>query len=207
QAAPAATRKAGEEGREEPQPKAAKPEVSPERRAPRAGERPGPGRDRETLPQKPPSSTSHGAEEQRKPGAAKEVPGKESLGAPSKPKSPEAGGAAAKAQSPAAAPATAEKEEKEKKPPGSEAMEVGVEAHKRKLESREEAPGSPEKKPRVAEPCQQHQQQQQQPQAFRRQPFPGAGPAVPRVPPLKVSPAGTQPRPGLPQGSPRALNP
>ncbi|NXV54558.1 ASXL2 protein, partial [Molothrus ater] len=191
------------------QPKAAKPsEVCPEQRAPRAGERPGPGRERETLAQKPPSTTSHGAEEQRKPGVAKEVPGKESLGAPSKPKSPEAGGAAAKAQSPAAATAEKEKEkeekEKEKKPPGSEAMEVGVEAHKRKLESREEAPGSPEKKPRVAEPC---QQQQQQHQAFRRQPFPGTGPAVPRVPPLKVSPARTEPQPGLPQGLPRGTEP
>lgn len=71
-----------------------------------------------------------------------------------------------------------------------------MEALKRKVESREEAPGTPEKKPRVAEPCQ--QQQQQQHQAFRNQPFPGTGPAVPRVPPLKVSPAGTGPRPGLP---------
>lgn len=69
-----------------------------------------------------------------------------------------------------------------------------MEALKRKVESREEAPGTPEKKPRVAEPC----QQQQQHQAFRNQPFPGTGPAVPRVPPLKVSPAGTGPRPGLP---------
>nr|XP_054509004.1 putative Polycomb group protein ASXL2 isoform X1 [Agelaius phoeniceus] len=209
QAAPAGGRKAAEEGREEPRPKAAKAsEVSPEQRAPRAGERPGPGRERETLPQKPPSTTSHGAEEQRKPGVPKEVPGKESLGAPSKPKSPEAGGAAAKAQSPAAA--TAEKEEKEKKekekPPGSEAMEVGVEAHKRKLESREEAPGSPEKKPRVAEPCQ--QQQQQQHQAFRRQPFPGMGPAVPRVPPLKIPVSRISPMP-FPAGqvSPRACFP
>ncbi|NXH03014.1 ASX protein, partial [Loxia leucoptera] len=204
QAAPAAGRKAGEEAREEPQPKAAKPaEASPERRAPRAGERPGPGRERapgETLPQKPPSTTSHGAEEQRKPGAAKEAPGKESLGAPSKPKSPEAGGGAAKAQSPPAAPATPEKE-KEKKPPGSEAMEVGVEAHKRKAEGREEAPGSPEKKPRVAEPCQ-HQQ------AFRRQPFPGAGAAVPRVPPLKIPVSRISPMP-FPAGqvSPRACFP
>ncbi|XP_071273280.1 putative Polycomb group protein ASXL2 isoform X2 [Agelaius tricolor] len=208
QAAPAGGRKAAEEGREEPRPKAAKAsEVSPEQRAPRAGERPGPGREREILPQKPPSTTSHGAEEQRKPGVPKEVPGKESLGAPSKPKSPEAGGAAAKAQSPVAA--TAEKEEKEKeekeKPPGSEAMEVGVEAHKRKLESREEAPGSPEKKPRVAEPC---QQQQQQHQAFRRQPFPGTGPAVPRVPPLKIPVSRISPMP-FPAGqvSPRACFP
>lgn len=173
----AAGRKAGEEGREEPQPKAAKPaEASPERRAARSGDCPGPARDRahgETLPEKP---NSQKAEEQRKPGVAKET-----QGAPSKPKSPEVAEGAAKLQSPAAAPDT-----KEKKPfPGSEAMEVGVEAHKRKSESREEAPGSPEKKPRVAEPCQ-HQQ------AFREQPFPGAGAAVPRVPPLKVSGAGTE---------------
>uniref|UniRef100_A0A8C5J3R1 ASXL transcriptional regulator 2 n=1 Tax=Junco hyemalis TaxID=40217 RepID=A0A8C5J3R1_JUNHY len=208
-AAAGAPRKAGEEAREEPQPKAAKPEVSPERRAVRTNERAGPGRERETLPQKPPSASSHGAEEQRKPGAAKEAPGKESLGAPSKPKSPEAGGAAAKAQSPAAATAEKEKEEKEKeeKPPGSEAMEVGVEAHKRKLESREEAPGSPEKKPRVAEPCQ-HHQQQQQPQAFRRQPFPSTGPAVPRVPPLKIPVSRISPMP-FPAGqvSPRPCFP
>ncbi|NXP59206.1 ASX protein, partial [Chloropsis cyanopogon] len=187
---PAASRKAAEEGREEPQPRAAKPsevEVSPERRAARAGDRPSLERAHgESLPQKPPSTASQRPEEQRKPGAAKEGPGKESPGAPSKPKSPEAAGAAAKAQSPAAAPDTPEK-----KPPVSEAMELGVEAHKRKLESREEAPGSPEKKPRVAEPCQ-HQQ------AFRSQPFPGA---VPRVPPLKVSPAGTEPRLGLPRGT------
>ncbi|XP_041331778.1 putative Polycomb group protein ASXL2, partial [Pyrgilauda ruficollis] len=203
-AAPAGGRKAGEEGREELQPKAAKPtEASPERRAARAGERPGPGRERahgETLPQKPPGAPSHRAEEQRKPGATKEAPGRESLGAPSKPKSPEAGGGAAKAQSPAAAPATAEKE-KEKKPPGNEAMEVGVEAHKRKSESREEAAGTPEKKPRVAEPCQ-HQQ------AFRSQPFPGAGPAVPRVPPLKIPVSRISPMP-FPAGqvSPRACFP
>ncbi|NXQ07243.1 ASX protein, partial [Vidua macroura] len=192
-AAPAAVRKAGEEGTEEP--KAAKPaQASPERRAARAGDR----AHGETLPQKPPSASSQGAEEQRKPGAAKEAPGKESLGALSKPKSPEAAG-----QSPAAAPAPPEKEKEkeEKKPPGSEAMEVGVEAHKRKSESREEAPGSPEKKPRVAEPCQ-HQQ------AFRSQPFPGAGAAVPRVPPLKIPVSRISPMP-FPAGqvSPRARFP
>ncbi|NWT76885.1 ASX protein, partial [Prunella himalayana] len=211
-AAPAAGRKAAEEAREEP--RAAKPaEASPERRAARAGER-----ERahgETPPQKPPGATSQRAEEQRKPGAMREAPGKESLGAPSKPKSPEAAGAAAKAQSPAAAPATPEKEKEkeEKKPPGSEAMEVGVEAHKRKSESREEAAGSPEKKPRVAEPCQHqqhhHQQQhQQQQQGFRSQPFPGAGPAVPRVPPLKIPVSRISPMP-FPAGqvSPRARFP
>ncbi|NXR81470.1 ASX protein, partial [Pycnonotus jocosus] len=193
-AAAAAGRKAGEEGREEPQPKAAKPtETSPEQRAPRAGDCPDPGQDRahgETLPER---ATSQKPEEQRKP---PEV-AKETQGAPSKPKSPEAAEGAAKLQSPAAAPDT-----KEKKPfPGSEAMEVGVETHKRKSESREEAPGSPEKKPRVAEPCQ-HQQ------AFRKQPFPGAGAAVPRVPPLKIPVSRISPMP-FPAGqvSPRARFP
>ncbi|NWH41951.1 ASX protein, partial [Chloropsis hardwickii] len=192
---PAASRKAAEEGREEPQPRAAKPsEVSPERRAGRTGDRPGLERPHgDSLPQKPPSTTSQRPEEQRKPGATKEGPGKESPGAPSKPKSPEAAGAAVKAQSPAAAPGAPEK-----KPPVSEAMELGVEAHKRKLESREEAPGSPEKKARVAEPCQ-HQQ------AFRSQPFPGA---VPRVPPLKIPVSRISPMP-FPAGqvSPRACFP
>ncbi|NXS03728.1 ASXL2 protein, partial [Oxylabes madagascariensis] len=148
------------------------------RRAARAGERPGPARDRthgESPPEKPHGAASQKAEEQRKPGLGKEGPAKETPGAPSKPKSPEAAEGAAKPQSPAAAPDTPGK----KAIPGSEAMEVGAEAHKRKPESREEAAGSPEKKPRVAEPCQ-HQQ------AFRKQPFSGARAAVPRVPPLKV---------------------
>ncbi|NXU02910.1 ASXL2 protein, partial [Buphagus erythrorhynchus] len=187
---PAASSRAAEEAREEPQPKAAKAtEASPVR----AGDRErAPG---ERLPQKPLSGSSQQAEEQRKAG-----PGKETLGAPSKPKSPEAAeGAAegaAKAPSPAAAPDAAQK-----KPPGSEAMEVGVEALKRKVESREEAPGTPEKKPRVAEPC----QQQQQPQAFRNQPFPGT---VPRVPPLKIPVSRISPMP-FPAGqvSPRARFP
>lgn len=177
--AAAAGRKAAEEGREQPQPKAAKlTEASPEQRAVRAGDR-----DRahgETLPQKPPGTTSQRPEEHSKPGLGQEGPAmKETPGVPSKPKSPEVAEAAAEPQSPAVTPDT-----RDKKPfPGAEAMEVGVEAHKRKCQSREEAPGSPEKKPRVAEPCQ-HQQ------AFREQPFPGS--AVPRVPPLKVSTAGTR---------------
>ncbi|RLV83693.1 hypothetical protein DV515_00016405 [Chloebia gouldiae] len=203
-AAPAAAGRSGEEGREEPRPKAARPaQASPERRAARAGERD--GAHGETLPQKRPGAAGQRAEEQRRPGLAQEAPGTESLGAPSKPKSPEAAGGAAKAQSPAAAPATPEeqreekereKKEQEKKPPASEAMQVGLEAHKRKSEGREEAPGSPEKKPRVAEPC------PQQPQAFRRQPFPGAGAAAPRVPPLKVSPRGRSRGRASPGGSP-----
>ncbi|KAM4903388.1 putative Polycomb group protein ASXL2 isoform 2-T2 [Sylvia borin] len=194
QAAPgaaAAGRKAAEEGREEPQPEAA--EASPERRAVRAGDR----AHGETLPEKP--AGLQRPEEQSKPGPGKEGPGlKETPSAPSKPKSPEAAEGAAKPQSPAAAPAT-----QEKKPfPGAEAMEVGLEAHKRKWPGREEAPGSPEKKARVAEPCQQQQQQQQ---AFREQPFPGA---VPRVPPLKIPMSRISPMP-FPAGqvSPRARFP
>ncbi|NXH82063.1 ASXL2 protein, partial [Edolisoma coerulescens] len=188
----AAGRGAGEEGTEDAQPGAAK--ASPERRAARAGDRPGPGRERvhgEALPQQPQSAASQRPEEQRRPG-----PGKETPGAPSKPKSPEAAEGAAKAQSPAAAPDT-----RDKKPPGSEAGEVGAEAPKRKSEGREEAPASPEKKPRVAEPC-------QHPQAFRKQPFPGAGPAVPRVPPLKIPVSRISPMP-FPAGqvSPRARFP
>ncbi|NXC10002.1 ASX protein, partial [Orthonyx spaldingii] len=183
----AAMRKAGEEGREEAQPRAAKPAepaASPDRR--RASDRSGPIRERahgEALPEKPPSATSLRPEEQRRPGPGKEGPGKETAGAPSKPKSPEAAEGAAKVQSAAAALDTPEK-----KPPGSEAMEVGLEALKRKLESREEAPASPEKKPRVAEPCQHHQ-------AFQNRPFPGAGAAVPRVPPLKIPVSRISPMP------------
>ncbi|NXU15394.1 ASXL2 protein, partial [Pardalotus punctatus] len=193
----AAGRKAGEESREDTQPKAAKPPeaaASPDRRAARASDRCVPVRERlhgEALQEKPQSAASQKPEEQRKPGA-----GKEPVGAPSKPKSPEAAGGAAKAQSPAAAPDTPQK-----KPPGAEAMEVSVEAHKRKSESREEAPATPEKKPRVVEPCQHHQ-------AFRNQPFPGAGAAVPRVPPLKIPVSRISPMP-FPAGqvSPRARFP
>ncbi|NXD45646.1 ASX protein, partial [Copsychus sechellarum] len=160
---PAGSGTAAEEPREEPRPRAS--EASPERRAATA-----PG---QTLPQKALGASGQQPEQQGRAG-----PGREALAAPSKPKSPEAAEGTAEAPSPAAAPDAAQK-----KPPASQAMEVGVEAPKRKVESREEAPGTPEKKPRVAEPC---QQQQQQPQAFRNQPFPGTGPAVPRVPPLKI---------------------
>ncbi|XP_066170647.1 putative Polycomb group protein ASXL2 isoform X1 [Sylvia atricapilla] len=188
QAAPgaaAAAGKAAEESREEPQ-----PEVTPEQRAVRAGD----SAHGDTLPEEP---TSQRPEEQSKPGPAEEGPlVKETPSAPSKPKSPEAAQGAAKPQSPAAAAAA-----QEKKPfPGPEAMEVGLEAHKRKRPGREEAPGSPEKKARVAEPCQQQQQQQ-----FREQPFPGA---VPRVPPLKIPMSRISPMP-FPAGqvSPRACFP
>ncbi|XP_017598901.1 PREDICTED: putative Polycomb group protein ASXL2 [Corvus brachyrhynchos] len=196
----AARRGAGQEGTEDAQPKAAKPaEASPDRRAARAGDRSGPVRERvhgEALPQEPQSAASQKPEEQRNPGLGKEGPGKETPGAPSKPKSPEAAEGAAKVQSPAVA-----LDMQDKKPLGSQAMEVSVEAHKRKEESREEAPASPEKKPRVAEPCQHHQ-------AFRNQPFPGAGPAVPRVPPLKIPVSRISPMP-FPAGqvSPRARVP
>ncbi|XP_031959025.1 putative Polycomb group protein ASXL2 isoform X2 [Corvus moneduloides] len=196
----AARRGAGQEGTEDAQPKAAKPaEASPDRRVARAGDRSGPVRERvhgEALPQEPQSAASQKPEEQRNPGLGKEGPGKETPGAPSKPKSPEAAEGAAKVQSPAVA-----LDMQDKKPLGSQAMEVSVEAHKRKSESREEAPASPEKKPRVAEPCQHHQ-------AFRNQPFPGAGPAVLRVPPLKIPVSRISPMP-FPAGqvSPRARVP
>ncbi|NXD04150.1 ASXL2 protein, partial [Certhia familiaris] len=188
-------KKSGAEGREEPQLRASKPsEPSPERRAAKSAERIRERTPGENLPQKPPGgAASHKSEEQRKPGVGKEGLEKEILGAPNKPKSPEVAEGAVKAQSPAAAPDMVEK-----KPPGNEAMEVGVEALKRKSESREEAPATPEKKPRVAEPCQ-HQQ------GFRNQPFPGAGAAVPRVPPLKIPVSRISPMP-FPAGqvSPRA---
>ncbi|NXO32648.1 ASXL2 protein, partial [Cisticola juncidis] len=184
---------AAPEGTQEPQPKLA--QASPEQRAGRAGDRPGPARDRAqggAQPEKPPGASQE-PEGQRQPGLGHE----DALGAPSKPKSPEAAaaGSPGKLQSPTAAP------DMQGKPPGSEAMEVGVEAPKRKAESREEAPGSPEKKPR-------QQQQQQQHEAFRRQPFPGAGPAVPRVPPLKIPVSRISPMP-FPAGqvSPRARFP
>ncbi|NXI87962.1 ASX protein, partial [Rhipidura dahli] len=202
-AQPAPGAAAGEESTEEAQPKAA--EASPEQRAVRAGERPspGPGRERahgEALALKPQSAASQRAEEQGKPGLGKEGPGNETPGAPGKPKSPEAAEGAEKPQSPAAAPDAPDKSQ-DRSQDRSQAMEVGVEAPKRKSESREEAPGSPGKKPRVAEPC-------QHPQAFRIQPFPGAGPAVPRVPPLKIPVSRISPMP-FPAGqvSPRARFP
>ncbi|NWW23682.1 ASX protein, partial [Falcunculus frontatus] len=193
-------RRAAEEGSGDTRPEAAGPgQGSPERRAARASDRCGPLRERghgEALPEKAQSAAAQRHEEQRKPGP----PGKEAPGAPSKPKSPEeaegAAEGAAKAQGPAVTPDT-----QDRRAPGSEAMEVSTEPHKRKSESREEAPATPEKKPRVAEPCQHHQ-------AFRNQPFPGAGPAVPRVPPLKIPVSRISPMP-FPAGqvSPRARFP
>ncbi|XP_017694001.1 PREDICTED: putative Polycomb group protein ASXL2 [Lepidothrix coronata] len=195
QEAPAA-RKGGEEGREDA-PKPAKPPealVKPSDRSP-------PVRERvhgESVQERPQTATRQKPEEERKHSAAREVPGNEAVGAPSKPKSPGAGEAAAKGQSPAGAPALPEK-----KPPVSEDMEVSVEAHKRKSESQEEAPATPEKKPRVVEPCRHHQAFRSQPQ-----PFPAAGTPVPRVPPLKIPVSRISPMP-FPAGqvSPRARFP
>ncbi|NWT06992.1 ASX protein, partial [Mionectes macconnelli] len=199
QEAPAA-KKGGEEGREDT-PKPAKPpeaSASPDRRAVKPGDRSLPVRVQgESSQEKPQTACRQKAEEERKHSTAREVPGKETAGTPSKPKSPEAGEAAAKVPSPAPTPAPPEKQL-----PVSEDMEVSVETHKRKSESREEAPATPEKKPRVVEPCQHHQAFRSQPQ-----PFP-AGPPVPRVPPLKIPVSRISPMP-FPAGqvSPRARFP
>ncbi|XP_039947383.1 putative Polycomb group protein ASXL2 [Hirundo rustica] len=185
------TAPAGAKARQEPQPEAAEPaEASPERRAARAGDGCGASRDRahgETPAEKPAGAASRSAEERGKAAPATEQTPRL---APGEAKSPEAAPGAAEPQSPA--------EQEEKKPAGSEAAEVGAEAHKRRWESGEEAAGSPEKKPRVAEPCQHLQ-------AFRKQPFPGA---VPRVPPLKIPVSRISPMP-FPAGqvSPRARFP
>ncbi|NXG03785.1 ASX protein, partial [Sakesphorus luctuosus] len=196
-----AVRKGGEEGREDT-PKPAKPpeaSASLEGRAVKPNDRSLPVRVHgESIQEKPQTATRQKPEEERKHSAAKEVPGKETVGAPSKPKSPEAGEVAAKVQSLAVGPAPVEK-----KPPVSEDMEVSVEAQKRKAESREEAAATPEKKPRVVGTCQ-HQQ------AFRSQPqpFPAPGSAEPRVPPLKIPVSRISPMP-FPAGqvSPRARFP
>ncbi|NWI53090.1 ASXL2 protein, partial [Calyptomena viridis] len=195
-----AVKKEGEEGREDA-PKPSEASASPDQRAAKAGDRSLPAEERtpgESTQEKPQAAPRQKAEEERKHSAAKEVPGKETVGAPSKPKSPEAGEGAAKGQSPAPAPDTPEK-----KPPGSEDMEVSVEAPKRKSESREEAPATPEKKPRVVEACQHHQAFRSQPQ-----PFPAPGTPVPRVPPLKIPVSRISPMP-FPAGqvSPRARFP
>ncbi|NXJ86779.1 ASX protein, partial [Trogon melanurus] len=203
-----ATKKGGEERREDVQPKAAKPaeaSVSPAGCAAKPGDRPLPVKERvqgEAAPEKPQPAGSQRAEEERKHAAAKEAPVKETVGtsglAPSKPKSPDAGEGAASVKNPAAAPGAPEQ-----KPPVNEEMEVSVEAPKRKSESREEALTTPEKKPRVAESCQ-HQQ------AFRSQPqpFPATGSPVPRVPPLKIPVSRISPMP-FPAGqvSPRVRFP
>ncbi|XP_035754956.1 putative Polycomb group protein ASXL2 isoform X2 [Egretta garzetta] len=203
-----AMKKGGEERREEAQPKPAKPAkalVSPDGCAAKPSDRPLPVKERvqgESIQEKPQTAISPKAEEERKHAAAKDAPVRETAStsalAPSKPKSPEAGEVVASVKSPVTAPETPEK-----KPPVNEDMEVSVEAHKRKSESREEALTTPEKKPRVMENCQHHQ-------AFRPQPqsFPAAGTPVPRVPPLKIPVSRISPMP-FPAGqvSPRARFP
>ncbi|NXW36316.1 ASX protein, partial [Phaetusa simplex] len=203
-----AMKRAGEERREDTQPKAAKPaeaSVSLGGCAVKPGDRPLPVKERvpgEAIPEKPQTAVSQKPEEERKHAASKEALARETVGtsvlAPSKPKSPEAGEVVADVKSPVVAP-----EPPEKKTPVSEEMEVSVEAQKRKSESREEALTTPEKKPRMMENCQHHQ-------AFRAQPqsFPAAGTPVPRVPPLKIPVSRISPMP-FPAGqvSPRARFP
>ncbi|NWR94886.1 ASX protein, partial [Furnarius figulus] len=196
-----AVKKGAEEGREDT-PKPAKPpeaSASPDGRAVKPSDRPLPGRVQgESIQEKAQTASRQKPEEERKHSAVKEVPGKETVGTPSKPKSPEAGEVAAKVPSPVVAPAPPKQ-----KPPVNEDMEVSVEAHKRKSESCEEAPATPEKKPRVVETCQHHQAFRSQPQ-----PFPAAGTPVPRVPPLKIPVSRISPMP-FPAGqvSPRARFP
>lgn len=181
-----AMEKGGEERGQDEQPKPAKPA---EASAPLDGctvkpsDHPVPVKERvqgESIQEKPQTAASQKAEEERKHTASKEVRVGETVStsvlAPSKPKSPEAGEVEAKVKSPVITPETPEK-----KSPVNEEMEVSVEAHKRKSESREEAVTTPEKKPRIMENCQHHQAFQTQPQSF-----PATGTPVPRVPPLKV---------------------
>lgn len=185
QATPA-TKKGGEERREDTQPKPAKPaeaSVSPDGCAAKPSDHPLSLKEKtqgESTQEKPPSAVSQKPEEEKKHAASKEVPVKETVStsvlALSKPKSPEAGEVVATTASPVITPQTPEK-----KSPANEEMEVSVEGHKRKSESREEGVTTPEKKPRIMENCQHHQSFRSQPQSF-----PAAGTPVPRVPPLKV---------------------
>ncbi|KFZ51798.1 Putative Polycomb group protein ASXL2, partial [Antrostomus carolinensis] len=203
-----AVKKGGEERREDTQPKPAKlaeASVSPGGSAGKPSDQSLPVKDRvqgESSPEKPQAAAGHKPEEERKHVASKEAQVKETVStsvlAPSKPKSPGAGDVVTDVKSPAMTPETPEK-----KPPVNEDMEVSVEAHKRKSESREEALTTPEKKPRVMENCQHHQAFRTQPQ-----PFPAAGTPVPRVPPLKIPVSRISPAP-FPAGqvSPRVRFP
>ncbi|XP_010083596.1 PREDICTED: putative Polycomb group protein ASXL2, partial [Pterocles gutturalis] len=200
-----AMKRGGEERREDTQPKPAKPAealVSPAGCAVKPSDRSLPVKERvqgEPIQEKPPTAVSQKPEEERKHAASKEALMKETVStsglAPSKPKSPEASEVVANVKNPVIT--------LEKKSPANEEMEISVEAPKRKSESREEAVTTPEKKPRIMEPCQHHQ-------AFRTQPqsFPAAGTPVPRVPPLKIPFSRISPMP-FPAGqvSPRARFP
>ncbi|XP_075606358.1 putative Polycomb group protein ASXL2 isoform X1 [Balearica regulorum gibbericeps] len=203
-----AMEKGGEERGQDEQPKPAKPaEASAplDRCALKPSDHPLPVKERvqgESIQEKPQTAASQKAEEERKHTASKEVRMGETVStsvlAPSKPKSPEAGEVEAKVKSPVITPETPEK-----KSPVNEEMEVSIEAHKRKSESREEAVTTPEKKPRIMENCQHHQAFQTQPQSF-----PATGTPVPRVPPLKIPVSRISPMP-FPAGqvSPRARFP
>ncbi|XP_040453102.1 putative Polycomb group protein ASXL2 isoform X3 [Falco naumanni] len=203
-----AMRKGGEERREDMQPKPAKPaeaSLSPDGCAVKPSDCSLPTKERvqgELVQEKPPTAASQKPGEERKHAASKEVLGKETVStsvlAPSKPKSPEAGEVVASLKSPAMTSDTPEK-----KSPVNEEMEIGVEAHKRKSESQEEALTTPEKKPRIMENCQHHQAFQSQPQSF-----PATETPVPRVPPLKIPVSRISPMP-FPAGqvSPRARFP
>ncbi|NWI70444.1 ASX protein, partial [Todus mexicanus] len=199
-----AMKKGGEERREDVQPKPARPAeasvspVKPSNHSLPAKER----AQGEPVQEKPQTVASQKPKEEGTHAAAKEVLVKDTVStlvlAPRKPKSLEAGEVEANVKSPVMAPDTLEK-----KPSVNEEMEVSIEAHKRKSESREEAVTTPEKKPRLVEICQHHQAFHAQPQSF-----PAAGTPVPRVPPLKIPVSRISPMP-FPAGqvSPRARFP
>ncbi|NXP72135.1 ASX protein, partial [Ramphastos sulfuratus] len=197
-------KRGGEEQKEDVQPKPAKPaEASVSLVKPNDHSLPTKEKVQgEPVQEKPETAAGQKPEEERKHTASKEVLVKGTIStsvlAPSKPKRLEAGEVVASMSSPVKTP-----EIPEKKAPVNEEMEVSIEAHKRKLESCEEAVTAPEKKPRTVENCQHHQ-------AFRSQPqsFPVAGTPVPRVPPLKIPVSRISPMP-FPAGqvSPRVRFP
>ncbi|NXX52620.1 ASXL2 protein, partial [Scopus umbretta] len=184
--------------------KPAEASVSPDGCAVKPSDRSLPVKERvqgDSVQEKPQTAVSQKPEEERKHAASKEALVKEpvstSVLAPSKPKSPEAGEVVANVKSPVMTPETPEK-----KSPVNEDMEVSVEAHKRKSESRKEDLTTPEKRPRIMENCQHRQAFRSQPQSFP------AGTPVPRVPPLKIPVSRISPMP-FPAGqvSPRARFP
>ncbi|NXJ71870.1 ASX protein, partial [Rostratula benghalensis] len=201
-----ALKRAGEESREDTQPKAARPgEASVAPGAMRPGDPSLPVREgvpAESTPEKPQAAATQKPEEARQQPVPKGLLATETLSAsavaPSKPKSPEAGEAVAEVKSPVTAPGAPEK-----KPPVSEEMEVSLEAQKRKSEGRDEALSAPEKRPRLVEGCQHRPASGGQPHSL-----PAAGTPVPRVPPLKIPVSRISPMP-FPGGqvSPRARFP